>query len=209
MFVFMKMRLAVLLVFIATIMHAQNFDINTLRQTNLNRNKNADGFFCTYSNAIAIPTVGVPITVYALGLIKKNKAMQIVGINMAISAGINGAFTYMAKQIVDRPRPAVSYPFLEPLESVTQYSFPSGHTSSSFNTATSLSIAYPKWYVIVPSYTYCSIMAYSRMHIGVHYPSDVFAGAILGVGSAYLSKFVTKKLQKNKHTSKMYNAVLF
>jgi membrane-associated phospholipid phosphatase len=128
---------------------------------------------------------------------------------MAISAGINGVFTLVAKQLVNRPRPAVSYPFLNPLENVTHYSFPSGHTSASFNTATALCIAYPKWQIIAPSFAYAGLMAYSRMHIGVHYPSDVFAGALLGTGSAFLSNFITKKLQKNSATKKYYNSLLF
>jgi membrane-associated phospholipid phosphatase len=205
----MKILITALLICMQQSSFAQNFDINTLRQTNLNRNKNLDNFFCTYSNIVALPTVGVPVALYAIGIFRHNKIMQANGINMAISAGINGGITYIAKQIVDRPRPAVTYPFLDPLENRTHYSFPSGHTSSAFNTATALSIAYPKWYVIAPSYTYASIMAYSRMHIGVHYPSDVFAGAVLGTSSAYLSNYITKILQKSNRTKKYYNTFTF
>jgi membrane-associated phospholipid phosphatase len=181
-----------------------------LKQTNYHRNKSLDLFFTTYSNAIAYTTAGLPIALYTIGIIKKNKQMQKNGINIAISAGINGAFTYIVKQSVNRPRPGVTYPMdLQPLYPYTNYSFPSGHTSSAFNTATSLTIAYPKWYVAVPAYTYASIMAYSRMHAGVHYPSDVFAGMLLGNGSAWLSHKATNFLQRNKKTKKYYQAILF
>jgi membrane-associated phospholipid phosphatase len=208
---FTIMKLIFSLIFFCSffITNAQNFDINTLRQTNLYRNKSLDNFFCAYSNSIGYTTVGAPISIYAIGIFSKNKKLQKTGINMTISAGINGGFTYLVKQVANRPRPAVTYPFLDPLDKLTRYSFPSGHTSSAFNTATSLCIAYPKWYVILPSYTYASIMAYSRMHMGVHYPSDVFAGALLGTGSAYLSNFITKKLQKNKKTNRLYNKFIF
>ncbi|GAB2971723.1 hypothetical protein GCM10027049_01640 [Mucilaginibacter puniceus] len=61
-----------------------------------------------------------------------------------------------------------------------------------FATATSLSLSFPKWYVIIPSYTYAAAIGYSRMYLGVHYPTDVLAGALLGTGTAFL----TWKLQK-------------
>ena len=188
---------------------AQNFDIDVLKQTNLNRNTNLDNFFIHYSNTVTYTYAGTPILIYTIGIFKKDKKMQTNGINMAINAGINGAFTYALKKSMDRPRPAVTYPFLTPLENRTRYSFPSGHTSSAFNTATSLSMCYPKWFIIAPSFAYAGLMGYSRMHEGVHYPSDVFAGAVLGIGSAYLSKRVTAYLQQNKKTNKIYKAVTF
>ena len=87
------------------------------------------------------------------------------------------------------------------------WSFPSGHTSSAFALATSLSIVYPKWYVIVPSYLWASSVGYSRMHLGVHYPSDVLAGALVGTGSAFLShalnKCIHKKVKENSKPKKL------
>jgi undecaprenyl-diphosphatase len=66
-----------------------------------------------------------------------------------------------------------------------EYSFPSGHTSSSFSAVTALSRAYPKWYVIAPSFLWAASVGYSRMYLGVHYPTDVTAGAVLGVGTSF------------------------
>jgi membrane-associated phospholipid phosphatase len=70
-----------------------------------------------------------------------------------------------------------------------------------FATATSLSLVCPKWYVILPSFTYASLMGYSRMYLGVHYPSDVLIGALIGSGSAYLSHYIYKKIIKEKTAS--------
>jgi len=74
---------------------------------------------------------------------------------------------------------------------------PSGHTSSAFTTAISLSLAYPKWYIIVPTYTWAGTVAFSRMDLGVHYPSDGLIGALVGAGTAWLCYEVNKKLNKN------------
>jgi membrane-associated phospholipid phosphatase len=206
----MKKNICLIFLLLPMLCYAQNLDIDILKITNQQRNKNLDPFFTTYSDMVGATTIGTPIVLYTIGLLKKNKAMQTNGINMAISAGINGILTFSVKQIVNRDRPAVTYPTqLSPLYSLTKHSFPSGHTSSAFNTATTLVMQYPKWYVAVPSYTYAALMGYSRMHAGVHYPTDVAAGALLGAGSAFVSKKVTNYLQHISKTKKIYQAITF
>ncbi len=65
-------------------------------------------------------------------------------------------------------------------------SFPSGHAGLAFAIGTSLSLSYPEWYVVAPAMTWAALVAYSRPWLGVHYPSDVLAGAVIGSGSAIL-----------------------
>ena len=77
------------------------------------------------------------------------------------------------KFAINRKRPFVTYPDIEKIASAGSKSFPSGHTSDAFATATSLSLAFPKWYVITPSFVWACAVGYSRMDLGVHYPSDV------------------------------------
>ena len=66
----------------------------------------------------------------------------------------------------------------------------------------SLSLIYPKWYVIAPAFTWAGLVGYSRVYLGVHYTSDVLAGAVLGSGSAYLSHYLNKKLWEKKKPKK-------
>ena len=75
-------------------------------------------------------------------------------------------------------------------------SFPSGHTAAAFSLATSLSITYPKWYVIAPSAVWACGVGLARINQGVHYPSDVLAGAAIGVGCGFLNIYVNKWLNK-------------
>ena len=75
-------------------------------------------------------------------------------------------------------------------------SFPSGHTASAFALATSLCIKYPKWYVIAPSALWACSVGVSRMNEGLHYPSDVLAGAAIGAGCAIVNIYVNRWLNR-------------
>jgi membrane-associated phospholipid phosphatase len=116
----------------------------------------------------------------------------------------SAAITYILKHAINRDRPFITYPSLDPAISVSSASFPSGHTSNSFALATSLSLAYPKWYVIAPSYLWASSVVYSRLHLGVHYPSDILGGVVIGVGSAYLNYKLNKLLANRRLAQKIF-----
>ena len=68
-----------------------------------------------------------------------------------------------------------------------RYSFPSLHAANSFAFATSLTLRYPDKPVLITGvYLYALLVSYGRPYLGVHYPSDILTGAILGSGMAAL-----------------------
>jgi undecaprenyl-diphosphatase len=91
-----------------------------------------------------------------------------------VVAGAYG-LNYFVKLIVRRPRPELDG--LPPLSStVSRLSFPSAHATTSFAAARAYRELVPAW----PLYLAAVTFAISRPYLGVHYPSDALAGAILG-----------------------------
>ncbi|MFM7023162.1 MAG: phosphatase PAP2 family protein [Flavobacteriales bacterium] len=164
---------------------SQNWDIDLLREINVNRNTKLDGTFTFITNSVTPVTISTPLLVTGIGLIKKDSLFTRKGLYIGASILVGGGITTVLKHSINRTRPFYDYPEIQKLASAGSPSFPSGHTSEAFSVATSLSLAFPKWYVIAPSFLWAGAMGYSRMHLGVHYPSDVLAGALIGAGSAY------------------------
>jgi len=65
-----------------------------------------------------------------------------------------------------------------------------------FAAATSVSLQYKKWYIVVPAYAWAAGVGYSRLYLGEHYPTDVIGGAVIGAGSAFISHWISKKIFK-------------
>lgn len=114
------------------------------------------------------------------------KAGLVATLHMAI-VGITGVLIYkVLKTGVVRNRPFVTHPSIQlgamPLD---QYSFPSGHTLHAVSFTLVASAHFPILAgVLVP---FAVLVALSRMILGLHYPSDVLAGAAIGVGTAWFS----------------------
>jgi membrane-associated phospholipid phosphatase len=190
---------------LASSLWAQSLDINVLKQVHGKRNQNYDAAFIALSDASTYVHAALPIGYAAYGILKKDSNAKRKALQSVIGMGINGVSTYLIKVGINRPRPQVTYPqYINALAPYTRNSFPSGHTSTAFNTATLFSLHTRKWYYVVPAYTYASAVAYSRMHMGVHYPTDVFTGALLGTTSALISNHFTRLLQTHRSTRKTY-----
>lgn len=177
---------------------AQNADINILKSINASGSNFKNDFFKTTSNSVAIVNIAAPVSLFTASLIQHDKNLRKQSLYMAGAYLLSTGITQGLKRVIKRERPFEKYNFIIQRTHTDSYSFPSGHSSSAFNTATSLSIIFPKWYVIVPSYAWATAVAYGRMYQGVHYPSDVLVGAIIGAGSAWMSFKIQRWIDKKK-----------
>ena len=190
---------AVILYFFTNNAFSQNLDIRILRSLNSPDKLASDNFFKLVSNSDSYLVVGIPVAIGSVGLIRKNDILIRNACISLASVAVSSSITLIMKYSINRERPFVRYPDITKKSKAGSPSFPSGHTSSAFALATSLSFNYPKWYIIAPSYLWAGTVAFSRMDLGVHYPSDVLAGALIGAGSALLTHYINKKLIINVH----------
>ena len=178
--------------------NGQNADIHLLKKISASKNSKYENFQSGLSFSVYPALVLTPSSFVAIGLLNKDTNQINTGVCIAAGIALNTAFTIGLKYSINRNRPYITYPEIKPIETENTPSMPSGHTASAFNIATSLTLFYPKWYVAVPAYTWASGIAYSRMYLGVHYPSDIIAGAILGSGTAWLTYYLNKKYFRKK-----------
>jgi membrane-associated phospholipid phosphatase len=176
----------------------QNIDIRLLREINLGRNTSFDPAFRVVTNSVAPLCLGTPVIMLGVGYYTKDSLLKQNALYTGATLLTSVIITNIIKYSVNRARPFETYPDIDKVTSAGSPSFPSGHTSNAFALATSLSLSYPKWYIIVPSYTWAAMVAWSRVDLGVHYPSDVLIGAVIGAGSAYLCYKLNEKLRIHK-----------
>ena len=190
-----KIILSLCMVLIASMqVQAQNWDINTVKKVNGWETHDASK---ALSHSGLILPVGIPTAMGIYALVQKDEPMLKEAVYIGTSVIEALGITMAMKYTFDRQRPYEKYPnLIHPVSTEPDPSFPSGHTAAAFSLATSLSITYPKWYVIAPSALWACGVGYSRINQGVHYPSDVLAGAVIGTGCAFLNIYINRWLNK-------------
>lgn len=178
----------------------QNADINLLKPINKNETTFKNAWLGGVASSDIPLSLGLPVGIAIAGFIRHDDHLKQDALYMGAGFFISSAITISVKKLVNRPRPFVTYPFIIKRDSESgSESFPSGHTATAFCTATELALRYPYWYVIVPSYLFATSVGWARMYQGVHYPSDVLAGALAGAGSAWLGWKLQKWMQGRPH----------
>lgn len=121
---------------------------------------------------------------------KRTRRMGLVVLaSMALCYVLNDL---VLKEIFERPRPFVAIEEYFPLVDAPGYSFPSGHASSSFAAATAILLHNRKAGAL--AMIYALMVAFSRLYNFVHYPSDVIAGALLGIACAVSVFLIAEKM---------------
>ncbi len=129
---------------------------------------------------------------------KKTRPIGIMaGIALVMSVVINNA---IIKNLVARPRPylpeTIGGQGLKLLiEEQSDWSFPSGHSGASFAAAVVFLVKGPKK-LGIPSIIMAFLIAFSRLYVGVHYPTDVLAGIITGTCCAIISFMIWSIVEK-------------
>ena len=104
----------------------------------------------------------------------------------------------LLKNIVARPRPFAEIAALIPMITKPKdFSFPSGHTTASFAVALVMLRMLPKKFGI-PAVVLAALVAFSRLYLGVHYPTDVLAGFVIALVGSTLSVWIVRTKPEDK-----------
>lgn len=134
------------------------------------------------------------------------KTRRNVGIPAALSLALNALLTnVILKNVVARVRP---YDWVTNLQILTgrphDFSFPSGHSAASFSVAMAIYLSGHKK-AGTAALIFASLIAVSRLYLGVHYPTDVLGGILVGSLSALAIRKSMMKLQNKKSGNKSDN----
>ncbi len=164
----------------------EQFDISILRFINVDRIHALDGFFLFFTNTAPYISGIIPLGFIVWGFFQRERSYKITGVMIGASYLLSVLISNGIKLFVTRPRPFTTYSFIEKLSTGGSSSFPSGHTSDAFSVAMAVCLLFPRKQVVIPIMIWAVLVGYSRMDLGVHYPSDVLGGAVIGMISAVL-----------------------
>jgi undecaprenyl-diphosphatase len=141
--------------------------------------------------------IGV-VALIVVGLALRRRALVLAGALSVVAAGLALAVAHIVSVLVDRPRPFVAHPQIHAfLSHAADASFPSDHATAAFAIAGVLAIRLGRaaWPVLAAAL----VLAVARVLLGLHYPTDVLAGALLGLGAAGCVCAVARRLDRQRH----------
>jgi undecaprenyl-diphosphatase len=145
----------------------------------------------------------------AVGIWHRRGLWGTVGLALltALTTLVADSLSFAVKDLTHRARPFEAHPQIHPLYVVHSSSFPAGHAATAFAGAVLLSFVAPR---LAPMFLgLAALIGFSRVYVGVHYPTDVLAGAALGtavgIAAALALRTSGARLRQLSHRGKRRN----
>lgn len=162
------------------------YDISILDFMNSRRIEALDPVLVAITNSSSYLAIGSIGVVFIASFIKKSHMLRRSGFELLCSFLLAFVLIKGLKYTIGRIRPFDRYNYIEQLVDIGTPSFPSGHTLESAAIATSIVLLFRSRILSAIAIIWALTVALSRIILGVHYPSDVAAGIVLGILTAYL-----------------------
>lgn len=181
----------------------QDLDISALHVVNLHRARGLDGLFIFITDTAYSVALLIPLVMLLVATKRRNAQGKLTALRVLASLMCCSLVTTAFKYTIQRPRPFVNYSYIEKLSGGGSPSFPSGHTADAFAVVCALSLMANrhKW-AACALWAWAFLVGYSRLALGVHYPSDVLASILIGLMCAVFTARALIHLQKRKEAAK-------
>ena len=154
-------------------------DFMLLEWLHHNRIESLDVILRWFSEVTTFVSLGLIVGIGIWSIYRKAGTRMIFQISVTLI--VAGLCSFTLKSLIPRERPFRSYETIQKLGKGGSSSFPSGHTLEAFAMATAISLLFRKRKIQVPVIIWALLVGYSRMALGVHYPTDVLGGMVLGI----------------------------
>lgn len=169
-------------------------DFQILYLINNIHNNILDKIMITLTNLGDAGIIWIIIAIILLFIKKTRKCGILMMISMILGLIIGNG---ILKNLIQRQRPCwIDTNILLLIPNPTDFSFPSGHTLASFEASIMILLHSKKWGI--PAIILSILIAFSRMYLFVHFPTDILGGAILGTTISILVYYVSEKIIKAK-----------
>ncbi|GAC1585871.1 MAG: hypothetical protein NVS3B19_03860 [Ginsengibacter sp.] len=162
-------------------MNLYDYDLQALEWINHNRIRDMDSFIILITKTSIPISVFIGLAVVFSGIFRKNRVVKYKGFLIISGVLINEIIVNLLKYSINRARPYINHKSIEVLTKGGSPSFPSGHATDVFSVAFIFCLLF-KWrtYPGILLWLWTFLVCYSRIALGVHYPSDVIGAIIIG-----------------------------
>lgn len=169
-------------------------DFQILYLINNIHNNILDKIMITLTNLGDTGIIWIIIAIILLFIKKTRKCGILMLISMILGLIIGNG---ILKNLIQRQRPCwIDTNILLLIPNPTDFSFPSGHTLASFEASIMILLHSKKWGI--PAIILSILIAFSRMYLFVHFPTDILGGAVLGTIISILVYYISEKIIKAK-----------
>jgi len=139
-------------------------------------------------------SVSIIIITFIASIIRKSIKLRRQFYTLGLVLILSAIMSPLLKSLMYRERPFLTHEHIEKRSTGGKSSFPSGHSMEAFAMAMAVSICFRRKAIVITIFAWAILVGYSRVALGVHYPSDILGGMVIGGFLGWLVPWIFVRL---------------